>query len=221
MADGETPRRQRERNPEATTRDILEAARDEFVEHGLEGARIDRIAERARANKRLIYAYVGNKDQLYARVLHEAYVDIRAREAKLDLGSLTPVEGMKRLVGFTFDHFEKNPWWLRLLAVENMQKGRFVRSMDDLPQISEPVVGSLRRMLQEGAAAGDFRTDADPLQIYLTIAGLSWFYFSNIHTLSHVFGRPLHAAEHLAARRAHVIEVVLDHLTAKSVVDRK
>lgn len=91
------PKSPRPRNPEATTKDILIAARDEFVEHGLNGARVDRIAKRANANKRLIYHYIGNKEELYSRVLLDAYRDIRAGEAKLDLRSFEPDEAMARL----------------------------------------------------------------------------------------------------------------------------
>ena len=94
--------KRRQRNPDLTKRDILVAAREEFVEFGFDGARVDRIAERAGANKRLLYHYVGNKEALYSRVLLEAYRDIRQGEALLHLGTLRPVEAMDRLVGFTF-----------------------------------------------------------------------------------------------------------------------
>src|SRR5690606_25598343 len=102
------------RNPAATKRDILVAAREEFVEHGLDGARVDRIAERAGANKRLIYPYVGNKLELYQQVTLDARHDIRQRETRLHLGELPPAQAMEALVGFTFDHFDRNPWFIRL-----------------------------------------------------------------------------------------------------------
>lgn len=59
------------RSSEATTRRILDAAREEFAEHGFKGARIERIAEDARANKQLIYRYFGDKDGLHEAVLEE------------------------------------------------------------------------------------------------------------------------------------------------------
>jgi AcrR family transcriptional regulator len=84
------PPARRPRDPDRTKRDILVAAREEFVEFGLDGARIDRIAERAGANKRMLYHYVGNKEALYARVLLDAYREIREGEAELHLGELPP-----------------------------------------------------------------------------------------------------------------------------------
>ncbi|MCC5973377.1 MAG: TetR family transcriptional regulator [Rubellimicrobium sp.] len=210
--DDRAPRAARERNPEKTTQDILVAAREEFVEHGLDGARIDRIAERAGANKRLIYHYVGNKEELYSRVLLDAYRDIRAGERKLQLTDLPPRAAMDRLVGFTFDHFEANPWFLRLLANENIHRAAFVSQMPEVRELTSPVIAQLRDVLRAGEAEGVFRKGVDPIQLYMSIIGLSYFFFSNIHTLSVVFGHPLDTPESRAARRAHVIGVVRGYL---------
>ena len=61
--------RTRPRDARATSELILTAATSEFARHGYAGARIDRIADAAGANKRLIYVYFGDKDRLYAAVL--------------------------------------------------------------------------------------------------------------------------------------------------------
>ena len=57
-----------------------------------------------------------------------------------------------------------------------------------------------------------FRAGVDPVQLYITIAGVSYFYLSNIHTLSVVFERPLTEEARMAERRAHAVEVVLGYL---------
>ncbi len=44
----------RQRDPDATKARILEAAKREFARAGLGGARVDSIAARAKANKRMI-----------------------------------------------------------------------------------------------------------------------------------------------------------------------
>jgi len=59
------------RDSEETKRRLFQAATDEFTTHGIAGARIDRIAEAAGANKQLIYAYFGNKRELYEAVVTE------------------------------------------------------------------------------------------------------------------------------------------------------
>ena len=64
---------------------ILDAAREEFARYGLAGARVDRIAERAGVNKRLIYYYFDSKDGLFLAVLEQTYLDIREAEKQLHL----------------------------------------------------------------------------------------------------------------------------------------
>lgn len=59
------------RNVELTKQRILEAATGEFSEHGFAGARVDRIAEQASANKALIYSYFGNKEKLFEAVYRD------------------------------------------------------------------------------------------------------------------------------------------------------
>jgi TetR/AcrR family transcriptional regulator len=203
----------RPRDPDRTKRDILVAAREEFVEFGLEGARVDRIAERAGANKRMLYHYIGNKEALYSRVLFDAYRDIRTGEAELHLGALPPRLAMEKLVGFTFDHFRANPWFIRLLSTENILRGSFVRGMPDIRELHSPLVAQITEVLVAGEAGGDFRPGVDPVQLYITIAGLSYFYLSNIHTLSIIFDSPLASDGNMAKRKAHAIEVVLGYLS--------
>src|SRR5690349_16231643 len=79
-----------QRDPEGMRLRILEAAKQEFAAHGLAGARVDRIAAQAGANKRMLYYHVGNKEDLYLTVLEGAYEQIRAEERELDLEHLDP-----------------------------------------------------------------------------------------------------------------------------------
>jgi len=205
---------QRPRNPELTKQDILVAAREEFCEFGLDGARVDRIAERAAANKRMLYHYFGNKEALYSAVLLEAYREIRIGEQKLHLEALAPVEAMRALVGFTFDHFRQHPWFIRLLATENMQRAEFVKQISDIRALHSPIVEQIRTVLAAGQKVRLFRRGVDPIHLYISIAGVSYFYFSNIHTLSVIFDVPLESEVALKARRSHVQDVILGYLRA-------
>jgi hypothetical protein len=57
-----------------------------------------------------------------------------------------------------------------------------------------------------------FRAGVDPVELYVTIAALGFFYLSNRHTLSTIFGRDLSAPKSLAAREKHIVDVVLNFL---------
>src|SRR5260221_12709980 len=89
------------RDPERTRAWILGAATGEFARHGLGGARVDRIAERAGSNKRMLYYYFGDKEGLFQAVLEQTYADIRSAEQKLNLLDATPEDGVRRLVELT------------------------------------------------------------------------------------------------------------------------
>ena len=84
-----------QRDPEGMRLRILEAAKQEFAAHGLAGARVDRIAANAGANKRMLYYHVGKKDDLYLAVLEGAYEKIRVEERGLDLEQLDPPEAIE------------------------------------------------------------------------------------------------------------------------------
>lgn len=205
----------RPRDAEKTKASILAAAREEFCEEGFNGARVDAIADRAKANKRLLYHYFGNKEALYSAVLLDAYQEIRRGERELTLSQVPPIEAMDRLVRFTFRHFLANPWFPRLLAVENLQNARFLKEMNDIPALHSPLVAELRDIVHRGHEAGVFRTDVDPMQLYISIAGLGYFYVSNMKTLSVIFGKDLSTFALIQEREAQAVQMVLDYLRTR------
>ena len=205
----------RARDPERTKAAILKAARDEFCAEGFNGARVDAIAARAKANKRLIYHYWGNKEALYSAVLFDAYSEIRRGERELSLSAFDPVEAVGRMVRFTFRHYLANPWFPRLLAVENLQNARFLKQLKDIPQLHSPLVAELQAIVERGSAAGVFRSDVDPVQLYISIAGLGYFYVSNMNTLSVIFERDLSGFAMVQERESQAVQMVLDYLRTK------
>ncbi|TXL79490.1 TetR/AcrR family transcriptional regulator [Vineibacter terrae] len=204
----------RTRDPERTRARILEAATDEFSQRGLGGARVDAIARRAGANKRMLYHYFGNKEGLFLAVMEHTYAHIRTQEEALHLDDLAPVQAMRRLMRFTFRYFLGNPHFIVLLNSENLHRARHIRRSPRVKAINSPLIEALGRVLRRGRAAGLFRSGVDPLQLYMSIAGVCYFYFSNIHTLSTIFDRDLMSSSALAARERHVIDVIMGYLRA-------
>ena len=117
---------------------ILEAAKQEFSTHGLAGARVDRIAAKAGANKRMLYYHVGNKEELYLTVLEGAYEKIRAEERTLDLEHLNPPRAIERLIEFTWNYFLRNPEFLALLNTENLAKARHLKYSTKVKTMHSP-----------------------------------------------------------------------------------
>jgi AcrR family transcriptional regulator len=188
---------------------ILEAARNEFARRGSDGARIDRIARAARANKRMLYYHVGNKDALYLEVLEGTYAHIRAAERKLNLEALAPSEAIARLIQFTWQYFIDYPEFMALLNNENLHHARYLRRSRRVKDLHSPFISLIADILRKGAASGEFRSGIDPVQLYISIASLSYFYLSNNATLSTIFGRDLMSEEAKAERLAHMTDLVL------------
>jgi AcrR family transcriptional regulator len=208
-------RRAPARDAEATRQRILKASRAEFARHGYSGARVDRIARAARANKRMLYYHVGNKDALYLEALEAAYADIRAAEQELRLEQMEPLEAIERLVRFTWDYFLANPEFIALLNTENLHKAQHIKRSRHIGSMNSPVVATVGRILEEGVRRGLTRPGIDPLQLYISIAALCYFYLSNLHTLTAVFDGGLKEQRALDARVAHVVDLVLYGLRCK------
>src|SRR6201747_1943146 len=135
---------------------ILEAGNQEIGTHVLAGARVDRIALKAGANKRMLYYHVGKKDDLYLAVLEGAYEKIRAEERGLDLEHLDPPEAIERLIDFTWNYFIRNPEFLALLNNENMAKARHLKRSTKVKLMHSPFVEMIRTVVTRGVQSGDF-----------------------------------------------------------------
>lgn len=200
------------RDPEGTKAAILAAATREFTEKGFGGARIDAIAAHARINKRMLYHYFGGKEALYVAVLEQTYAAIRTAEAKLDLAHREPEDALLELVQFTFRYFLEHPEFLSLLGTENMMKAKFLKRSERIVAVNSPLIDELHDVLTRGAKKGVFRQAADPLDVYLTMAALGFFYLSNRWTLSTVFRRDLVAKAEISRWGEHIGDVVLSSL---------
>lgn len=153
------------RDPEATKARIFEAAVAEFARHGIAGARIDRIASEAKANKQLIYAYFGNKAELFTQVLGRSMLDL-AVQLPVDPDD---IEGwIDRLM----DYHEAHPEVLRLLFWEGLEYGTA-----ELPDETERQQHYAFKVaaLQDGQDRGVV-TDAIPARdlLFLLVAMANW-----------------------------------------------
>ena len=197
------------RDPEATRKRILAAAKSEFARRGLGGARVDDIADRARINKRMLYHYFGNKEELFRRTLEDAYADIRKAEAKLKIEADDPLTAFRRLMAFTWNYYLANPEFITLVNSENLHKARHVRKSEMMDQLNRPSIARMEALLARGVEAGLFRPGLDPVQILITVSGLGFHYLTNRHTGAIVYGRDLMSEDAKAQRLAFITDAIL------------
>ncbi|WP_197413687.1 TetR family transcriptional regulator [Sphingobium baderi] len=95
----------------------MTAATEEFAAFGIAGARVDRIARTARANKSQIYEYFGNKEMLFQAVL-ERQLSYVYQTVQFDPDDLPDYAGM--LFDFAMDH----PELMRLVLWNGLEQKR-------------------------------------------------------------------------------------------------
>jgi hypothetical protein len=112
------------------------------------------------------------------------------------------------MVDFTLDHYLTHPEMLTILNNENLHRGRYVSKSKEMKRFSSPALDLMSKIYGRGVEEGVFRSGLDPLQIYLSILALNYFYVSNRYTLSAYLGLDL-AGEQLKLWRRWVAEMVV------------
>jgi AcrR family transcriptional regulator len=199
----------RTQDPEGTRNNILEIASQEFALNGLAGARIDVIAARTRSSKRMIYYYFGDKEGLYLSALENAYRMVREGEAKLDTEGLPPIEALRRLVEFTFDHHHRHEEFIRMVMIENIHHGEYLDRSQAIRELNVTAIDHIAAIYARGVAEEQFRPGLDPLELHWQVSALCFFNVSNRATFSKIFGRDIGAEDALAALRRNAVDMVL------------
>lgn len=189
--------------------DILAVALAEFATNGLSGARMDEIAAKTRTSKRMIYYYFGDKDGLYRKVLEEAYREVRVGEEELRLDHLAPADALRRLAEFTFDHHRRNPDFIRLVMIENIHHGDYLKHSKLIRGLNETAISRIESIYSKGLADGVFRPGLSPIAIHWQISALSFFNVSNRTSFSLLFGEEFYTEEGQAVLRDQAAESVL------------
>ena len=196
-------------DPAGVRKNILAVAMAEFAANGLSGARIDDIAEKTNTSKRMIYYYFGDKEGLYGRVLEEAYRQVRTGEQELELDHLPPVEALKLLAEFTFDHHSRHPDFIRMVMIENIHHGAYLEKSELIRLLNAGAIQKLEAICRRGREAGLFRDEVTPLELHWHISASSFFNVSNRATFSRIFGNELFSGEGQNGLRKHLVEMVV------------
>ena len=201
----------RERDPEKSRQSILEAAEAEFAQKGFWGARVDEIAARAQINKRMIYAYFGDKEGLYQQVLFRVYARMEEAERQLMGRNLSGKALIREIIGVYFDFLQQNPTFVSLLLWENLNQGRYLKAMEG-SRIRRHTLIAIEEALDKGKEEGVFRKALDSRQIALSLITVCFANFSNQYTLSRLFDTDLTHPSSIQERKEHTVQLMLSAL---------
>lgn len=201
------PRNVNEERTNSTRLRILEAARQEFVERGLEGTRIELVAKRAGVNKALIYRHFTDKDRLFHAVLEGCYQQIRQAERSLELPA-DPRAALNRICSFTLDYYRSHPELLVLVGIENLHGGQHIRLSDRAEIGAEDLVARMAAIVATGEAEGLFRSGIDPSELWQMLSALCWVTVANAHTSGFTFGVDMLAPGQIEIRLENIRQMI-------------
>lgn len=209
----DSPARGRRRGQSAASRErIVRAAYDEFAEYGFDGARVDRIVERADISKNLLYHHFEGKEDLFIRVMEIVYQEMRLCHQDTLLVDLDPCEAMAKLVIQTFSHFVTSPHTVNLMNSENLHRAKHIKQSKLIRNMYNPLMENIKAILHKGQEVGVFRGNVDPIELYISISGLGYFYLSNQFTLGTIFNKRMATKKGIQERKEHIVEIIMAYL---------
>ena len=195
--------------PEESRAAILQAAAQEFAEHGIAGARTDEIAREARVNKALLYYYFKDKETLYGAVLDNAFSGLKDTVFRVLDADLPPRKKMLAYVGAYFDFIASNQLYPRLMQREMMQAREGHSQILDgiVRNYIQPIFARVSEVMRKGVADGEFRP-VNPVQFMPSMVAMIVFYFSSAPMMQRVVGFNPLTPQRIAERRAAVLDFV-------------
>jgi len=157
----------------------------------------------------MLYYYFVSKEKLFRQVIEFCYADLVESEAGLALDLTDPRKALADLIAFNWNYYWAKPELLSILASENLFKGRHVKN-NIRAVFADQQLGMLDRVLRSGAELGQFRADCDRFLVYLSILSLTYFYRSNLYTLSNYLRIDLAEPERRQAWLAHIQAMIDD-----------
>jgi TetR/AcrR family transcriptional regulator len=154
---------------------ILAAAAREFSARGFAGARVDRIARRAKVNKAMLYYHFKSKDRLYKTLLRQMFTRAAERLQAIAAADAPPAEKLDRAIAAIAAFIEEHAFFPAIMLREVAEGGAHLDRATLSALASVP--RAFGAIVQEGVAAGDFRP-VHPVFAYFSMVAPIVFYLA-------------------------------------------
>ncbi len=158
-----------------TREKILDTARDEFAKLGLDGARVDRIAERAGVNKAMLYYHFKSKENLYQAVIEQHFEAVGRFVERAITEEADPEKFILKLSAFYNTLTLDRPTLFPIILREMAHGGERIRAALTRIMGERGLIVRLKKIIDDGIARGEFR-DLDSRQVILSFVGMNLFY---------------------------------------------
>ena len=183
-----------------------------FAEYGLNGARMEQIAEKAGTTKRMVVYHYKTKENLYLQVIEYVYAVIRKNKKSLELATLPPVEALVKLVESNFDYHADHPDFIRIICMENMQRGRFIQQSAWLREVNLSALTLLEDILRRGQQKQLFNQNVCARDLHRLISSFSFHYVANSYSFSMLFEADEDQQQQRQHYRQMAVQVVLRYI---------
>jgi AcrR family transcriptional regulator len=151
-----------------TTRRILKAAAKVFSDVGFDGARVDEIARVAGVNKAMIYYHIGDKEALYAHVIHDVFGNVAEQFTRKIEPTQSPEDKLRTYIRTVIHEVDQHP---ELAAIMLREQASGAKNLPDMiGQDLARIVGIITDILDEGAQNGVF-IETIPFLVHMMVIG--------------------------------------------------
>lgn len=205
-----TPKRKN--YPVGLKKRIIAGALTTFAEFGMQGARLEQIAENAQTTKRMVVYHFGNKENLYIEVLEQVYQAIRQHEIGLNLAAMEPELAMSKLVEASFDYHASHPDFIRLVCTENLLRGRYISQSPRIKALNRSALDVLDDILARGQQQGVFIREVETIDVHRLISSICVHHVSNRYTFNALFSPDNSEEESVRRNRELAVTATLRYI---------
>lgn len=202
---------------------ILQAAFIEFGDKGFAAARMDEISAASGVSKQLLYHHFTSKEGLFEATLREAYAILRQADDQLkkSVDALEPEAALELFIDHLFKPSANGARFQQLVHDENKFAGIHAAKLGDAQAAYGQLIEIMSSILERGAKQGLFRADLDPVQFYISLAGMLVFRNTNAHTITIMLGVDVSSEEGAARSRAYAIDLIREGLRPRSPTNQQ
>lgn len=199
---------------------IIEAALEEFAEHGIDGARVDQIVKRAGVSKQLFYYYFESKDEVYKLVLEDAAEHAINLILGQDYNQPIAEDAVRHFFTIIFDQYMDMPFLIKFTVDQDYHNGAHISGRNKLRSLLPVLVDRLCAIIARGAAQGEFRPDVNTDFFYTATMLMLRGCFVSSSTAALMEDLHLDRRESLIAWRENCIELALSAIRLNPMARR-
>lgn len=200
-----------EKDKDSTEQKIIAAAKQVFHEKGLDGARMQDIADKAGINKALLHYYFRSKEKLFEMIFREAVGRLLPKVGILFDSDIPLFEKIEKFVDFYISMLIETPY-LPLFVMNEIQKPSGAEFLENIFQGRKPLVEVLAKQINEEVARGNIKR-IKPMQLTMNMVSMCIFPFMGRPMVKMIWN--LSEEEFMGLmeeRKKHVVQFIIDSI---------